>query len=31
MVEWRYDFTTLDLSDRWKLVVNFTPRPVYLR
>jgi hypothetical protein len=31
MGEWRYSFTILDIGTRWGWVVNFTPRPLYLR
>jgi hypothetical protein len=31
MGEWRYIFTFLDLGTRWRLVVSFTPRPLYPR
>jgi hypothetical protein len=27
--DWRYSSTILDLASRWKLVVNFTHRPLY--
>jgi hypothetical protein len=29
--QWRYSSTILDLGTRWRWVVNFTPRPLYLR
>jgi hypothetical protein len=29
--EWRYNSTILDLGTRWRRVVNFTPRSLYLR
>jgi hypothetical protein len=29
MWEWRYSFTILNLSSRWRLVVSFTSRPLY--
>jgi hypothetical protein len=29
MGEWRYSSTILDLGIRWRLVVNFTPQPLY--
>jgi hypothetical protein len=31
MGEWRYSSIILDLSTRWRWVVIFTPRPLYLR
>jgi hypothetical protein len=30
MGEWRYGSTILDLGTRWRWVVSFTPRPLYL-
>jgi hypothetical protein len=29
MGEWSYSSTILDLDTRWRLVVSFTPRPLY--
>jgi hypothetical protein len=29
--EWRYSSTILDLCTRWRIVVSFTPRPLYLK
>jgi hypothetical protein len=29
MGEWRYSSTILDLGTRWRLVVSFTPMPLY--
>jgi hypothetical protein len=31
MGEWRYSSIIFDLDTRWKWVVSFTPRPLYLR
>jgi hypothetical protein len=31
MGKWRYSSTILDLSTRWRLVVSFTPLPLYFR
>jgi hypothetical protein len=31
MGEWSYSSTILDLGSRWRWVVSFTPRPIYLR
>jgi hypothetical protein len=31
MGDWRYSSTILDLCTRWRWVVSFTPRPLYLR
>jgi hypothetical protein len=29
MREWRYNYTNLDLSTRWRCVVSFIPKPFY--
>jgi hypothetical protein len=31
MREWRYGFTILDLSTRWRQVVSFMPQLLYIK
>jgi hypothetical protein len=31
MREWNYSSTILNLGTRWRWVINYTPRPLYLR
>jgi hypothetical protein len=31
MREWQYSSTFIDLGTRWRLVVSFTPQPLYLQ
>jgi hypothetical protein len=31
MGEWRYSTAILDFTTKWRLVLSFKPRPLYLR